>query len=79
MDLIKAAINYACRDEHDGAGFTLLIRDTTDLPTEVAYQRDGDGYVLTVWPTRYDGYEQPNAEQPIFFHPDKVVSVTVLW
>lgn len=77
MDLLTQVIRYADREEHCGAGYTLLIRETCGALVEAkAYRKPGFSYFLRV--------HNPDAKPDLLpdgaeYFPESISSVTILW
>lgn len=76
MSIIDEVLKEALHEDNSGAGFTLLVREVTGREVEVNYHADGGLYV---WPMRFDGYQQENPGERIYFNPDNIVSVIIIW
>lgn len=65
---LQKAIEYATRDEHNGAGFTLMLLLSNGSRLEVKTTADPDGPLIT----------HPS-EGEIFVSDEHIVGVEVLW
>lgn len=74
IDPIRQAIEYANREEHGGAGYTLLIRLVSGRHVEVVASYADGKLVLRRWL----GGDDPHGDQ-VFFNPANVEQVEILW
>lgn len=76
MNLVDQANADASEPQHNGSAFTLLLTFISGKEIEVAAQASGKYYVEEY---RHDKQLQPGHGEPLFFNPEHVESVRIIW
>ncbi|RWB40428.1 MAG: hypothetical protein EOQ44_25125 [Mesorhizobium sp.] len=80
MDPISAAIRYADRSEHEGAGYTLMVHTTDGQKVEVdVHKVTGPKTGVEVHLFRKRAINSVDDRIETFFNPNNVTKVEVLW
>ena len=74
MDAILKAINYADRKEHGGQGYTLRVNTSDGRQFEVSVHNDNGRLLL-----KRHAPDEPQHDREVFFNPDNITSVEVVW